>query len=419
MKQNKKLLLLASSFMAVGAITFVSPSCANNSVEYKVDISCQHCSINGKTQYTANYKANEEVKLSFRADESYNLANDVVAIRNNKILVKDMDYSYSRETGELKFNIKGDTNIVVTANAGSLDNYTWDQIKDISTQGKANEYFKVGDTKDVKVNGSIHKVKIIGFNQDVDANNKKIGITFEFENLISDEYGYSLATYWQDTDKVAFANFDYMNSTIRASLNGEGHAKAEWFQYFYLDDESSKHFSSEYENKSVLSMLPNELTSVLTAPKKYINVYNDDKKEFEEITVNDKLFLLSPKEMGCGDASQEKNTSAYILYEGHSEYTDSIRIKHQVSWHSYSRSEPLGDYDLDGAFRSEREKKYTYAGYNDDVRNNGGDYWLRSPNPNKYDGRNAWSVYSNGKTNYQDQIYTYSYAKGIAPAFCI
>ncbi len=102
-------------------------------------------------------------------------------------------------------------------NPEPLEECTWEKISAISKAGNASEWFKVGDEKTVEVNGQPHKVRIIGFNQDKDLNNKPIGITFEFVNLISDSNGCSLATLWNEgiKTKLGEASFDYLNSSIR------------------------------------------------------------------------------------------------------------------------------------------------------------------------------------------------------------
>lgn len=313
-----------------------------------------------------------------------------------------------------------------------LNDYSWSEIKTISKQGKARENFKIGDTKDIKVNGTIHKVRIIGFNQDKDSKGKKIGITFEFENLLSDENGYSLATYWKNTNETKISNYDYMNSTIRAVLNGNNYvgssrAGINWFQFFGTAEDTvdpekgttgkNLHFSETYKDKAVIDMLPVDLVNELAAPVKYVNVYSGDQDRFVETTVDDKLFLLSPREMGYIQPPQEISTTTYEFYEGHAKQTDEIRIKWQAKRNYGSREELLTSNELDGSAVGD---KTSYAGYNSIQKSNyGSKYWLRSPNPNIYAGNNAWSVYETGRLNFADMIYVYNTAEAIAPAFCI
>lgn len=298
----------------------------------------------------------------------------------------------------------------------------------------------IGKEVNLEVNGQIHKVRLIDVDKDTDSVGNKIHTTFEFANLLSDENGYSLATYWQNTNNTLTANFNYMNSTIRAVLNGndyEGSSKSDinYFQYFGEDedytDESkgttgqNKYYSLNYKNKSVLSMLPAGLTKVLATPSKYINTFNYSEDQFVETTINDKLFLLSAYEMGYKDddvRGQEASTTTYKYYRGHIDYEDSIRTKRQVKGADGARKNPLYADDLEGAYvPSGYNSKISAAGLNQT--NAGGLYWLRSPYIQKFKPEEficegaAWCADS----AFIDGFYEFAYdrAYGIAPAFCI
>ena len=316
-----------------------------------------------------------------------------------------------------------------------LNECSWAKIQRLSKSGEARDHFAIGDTKEIKVNGQIHKVRIIGFDQDVDRDGNKIGITFEFADLLSDENGYSLAAYWNDVNSTDTANHNYMNSTMRAVLNGNNYDKSskaeiKWFQYFGANEDTeetgkNRHFSETYNNKSVLSMLPKDLTKVLATPSKYINILNEDSVEWEEKTIDDKLFLLSPREMGSDEVDpflpypvQEVSTTTYAYYDGHTEATDEIRTKHQIKFNEGARNSLLNN--VDGEYVN---IKSSGAGYNGDTEIDdayGGIYWLRSPYA--LDDKSAWIVLYDGyvgNTTGISSSLVNSYALPIAPAFCI
>ncbi len=297
----------------------------------------------------------------------------------------------------------------------TLEECTWEEISKVSKAHKASKWFKVGDTKTVKVNNQNHKVRIIGFDQDVDKDGKKIGITFEFANLISDENGYSLATQWNDTnDGSVVANHNYLDSSVRMALVGEKQEEGHilWAQ------KGNDHWSNEeggpYTNKSVLEMLPNDLTKVLKAPSKYVNIWNDEKSPepgFEEQVINDKLFLLSPKEMGYSADYMETKNEPYKYYEGHIKGTDTIRTKRQVN--------EIEMFD-DTVYITEGPQKYkayieNHAGFGPYYMEWGGYYWLRSPYTRT--NNSAWEVINNGLI--ADFIGVSANASSVAPAFCI
>lgn len=289
----------------------------------------------------------------------------------------------------------------------TLEECSWNEISTISSKGKdfAASYFGPITstsplTKTVMVNNQPHTVRIIGYGQDVDKNGQEIGITFEFANLISDAYGYSLATYWKNTNTTDGSNSDYRDSSIRKALTNEGNGDLNWFE------KDSKSFSTNLANKSVLDMLPSDLSSVLKTVKKTVNVKSDT--TWTPTDFNDKLFLLSPEELGYTSASVEEATP-YTFYKEHSEVTDAIRIKAQVKGEKGARTVALSGSDLAGAYTG---TKYSYAGYHN---GQGAFLWLRSPGAGSTD--EAWYVRPGGSV-YGD-FRVYGYAFGVAPAFCI
>ncbi|MCQ2796103.1 MAG: DUF6273 domain-containing protein [Bacilli bacterium] len=310
-----------------------------------------------------------------------------------------------------------------------LEECSWEKISQVSKAGKANEWFKVGDTKklqlkhqDTNNNGIIddgelyQTVRIIGINEDytelpTDGSKpdpgKAIGITFEFVDLISDANGYSLATQWNDTNDTGAANHDYRNSSIRKALTGEGNGHILWAQY---TKEKNTSWSKTY-TKSVLDMFPNELTKegILKTPAKYINIYDGG---WKEQIVEDKLFLLSPKEM-CDTKDtehEEPHTTTYSYYKDAEKIN---RVKKQIKGNDESTSFseiPNSEGQTYG------DKVSSYAGYNSKSDSTeGGLSWLRSPST---DGNvEAWSVYVDG--DFSSSYEVYNSAQAVAPAFCI
>ena len=315
-----------------------------------------------------------------------------------------------------------------------LEECSWEKISQVSKAGKANEWFKVGDTKklqlkhqDANSNGIIddgelyQTVRIVGINEDYTElptdgskpdSNKTIGITFEFVDLISDTNGYSLATQWNDTNDSNTANHNYLNSSIRYALNKKtgsgGCDRILWAQKGAT--EWSNESGGLYTDKSVLDMLPDELTKegILKTPAKYINIYDDG---WKEQTVEDKLFLLSPKEMGnTKDTEQEEShTTTYSYYKN---AEDIKRVKKQIKGNDESTS--FSEIPS-GTGQTYEDTVHSYAGYNfKSDSNEGGFSWLRSPYTN--DNGDAWSVYVDG---YLSNYSVYSNAYAVAPAFCI
>ncbi|MCQ2795652.1 MAG: InlB B-repeat-containing protein [Bacilli bacterium] len=349
------------------------------------------------------------------------------------------DYIKGKIIVNLDANSTGTIKATTIPPRENLDAYPWSEISQLSEMGLADKYFDIydpekpelnckrvqlqhqdtaGDGADVISDGELYQtVRIIGFNEDytklpTDGSDpdpsKAIGITFEFADLISDTYGYSLATYWEDTSDDNTANHDYKNSSIHKALTKGGGGDLHWFEKEGVEFSTD----SKYADTSVLDMLPNELKEegILKTTAKYINIYNSElaTPAWEEQTVEDKLFLLSPVEMGkASHEHEEPSTTTYTYYKG---ADDNDRIKHQIK-------------GLDGAIPNRIEvssgkyvgSKSSYAGVNNKITPNYGCYlWLRSPRTNESD--RAKSVDASGEVV---DNYTNVYAMPIAPAFCI
>lgn len=75
----------------------------------------------------------------------------------------------------------------------SLETTTWANISKISKLGMAQEFFSVGDTKTIKVNGVSYTAQIIGFDHDTPSSTSsygrsKAGITFQLVDCLNTTY---------------------------------------------------------------------------------------------------------------------------------------------------------------------------------------------------------------------------------------
>lgn len=366
----------------------------------------------GKTSKTYNIAAGANLKsfVSALVNPTYDVATAV------KIYDK---YVYNNDTEIGDDDIVDKDGIIIKAiyRNKTLEECSWDEINTISSQGAtfAESFFGSISrdnpiTKTVMVNGQPHKVRIIGYGEDyTDLNDPStaIGITFEFANLISDNQGYSLATQWNDTNNKSTANYNYLDSSVRMALVGENQEKGHilWAQ----KGEATWSTNSLYKNRTVLSMLPYDLISVLKTPSKYINTHKES--TWEEKTVEDKLFLLSPFEMGENERSdfEESRTTTYSYYNG---AQDTDRVKKQIKNDSYTKTCSINYVSESGQVY--QNNVISYAGYNGST--HGGIPWLRSPSTNSAE--NAWRV--NGSGNFDnDNTNVYNIAYAVAPAFCI
>ncbi|MCQ2795132.1 MAG: hypothetical protein MJ214_02850 [Bacilli bacterium] len=269
-------------------------------------------------------------------------------------------------------------------------------------------YEDIGTVNKVKVNGLDHKVRLIDVDKDTDKDNKKIHTTWEFVNLLSDNSGYSLATQWNDATDESIASYNYLDSSIRKALTGEGGGHILWAQ------KGATKWSTTYK-KSVLEMLPSDLVNVLVAPKKRATCFEYNTwVEKDIINANgdfDKLFLLSTEEMWDVSPGDER---AYFYYSGRkASKIGELRIKKQINATEQSIDAP------EIAYTSESGQLYhdvivNIAGFNYSSDKSGGGYYLlRNVVPS--DDRVKGVIFNGEYGGFAPS----SCAFAVAPAFCI
>lgn len=102
----------------------------------------------------------------------------ITASLNGETASTEIDTSFALET-EIAFK-------------KPLAECTWEEISAVSKSGKALEWWNVGDTKQITVNGKTYNAQIIGFDHDnvtdsASYGREKAGITFQFGEIYSNE----------------------------------------------------------------------------------------------------------------------------------------------------------------------------------------------------------------------------------------
>ena len=137
----------------------------------------------------------------------------------------------------------------------ALNDMTWEQIQTISDAGKAANYFNVGDTKNITLDGVSYPVQIIGFNHDTKTDGGIAGITFQLVDCL---------------------NIIYQMNSSDTNVGG-------W-----------KSSAMRSRMSEFLGQLDEDLQSVIKPVKKLTSIGNNS-SAIE--TVSDKLFLLSEVEI--------------------------------------------------------------------------------------------------------------------------
>ena len=154
-----------------------------------------------------------------------------------------------------------------------LANNTWAQISKASAAGKASTLWKVGDEKNISVNGETLTLVIVGFGHDDLASGGKAGITFGLKHLMKD--------------------IRQMNNSDTNSGGFTGSAMYSWLQ------------------NTLLKQLPSDLQAVLKSVNKKTSAGN------QSSTINTnamKLFLFSEIEIFGSISHSQSGEGAQYPY---------------------------------------------------------------------------------------------------------
>lgn len=270
----------------------------------------------------------------------------------------------------------------------------------------------VGIINKVKVNGINHKVRLIGIDHDelADDSGDLAHTTWEFANLISDENGYSLATFWNDTTETDVPCRDYYNSSLRYALIGEQEDPTVDVSHGWY--EKGMGTKSETYTKPVIDMLPSELAAKILPVEKEVITYNGS--SYITTTCEDKLFVLSSSETNEDGYVWERYD--YYYYSPSTTTGDYHRVKGQVKkTDALESATPITDSLASGA--------ESIAGYNSSYANCGSGYWLRDIETDEVEGKGSPYGMSSGGS--MCNIHDGGHGDGnllatpIAPAFCL
>ena len=187
-------------------------------------------------------------------------------------------YNGSQKTKVYTLEVIGIVYVYPFVVGATLEATSWDNIAAVSKFGQAPNYWKVGDKKNITVNGVTYSAQIIGFDHDTlttaDGSRTKAGITFQLVDCLKTTY----------------------------SMNGSNTSVNGW--------------RGSTMRTSTMSTLLNQLSSDLKSVLKFVNKVTSVGNNSSGLeTTSDKLFLLSEIEVfGATQCSYDGEGKQYEYY---------------------------------------------------------------------------------------------------------
>lgn len=255
-----------------------------------------------------------------------------------EITIKKLYTGYGGTTKAVKKlygrNASGKT-ILIYPLTKSLEESTWDEISQISNAGKASQYYKLGDTKSIRIQGLVGtksydvtiNVVIIGF--DHNSNLEGRGISFgcflyggQFTALVDDYNGqFSLTDgqkafniyHWYKRGnsyggwKGSDIRYDILGSTNQAPSGYGGDIESSRVGY----DATSTTATSPVPN-TLMAALPSDLRAVMKPITKYSDNSGNKDSSASAISASvDYLPLVSECEMYGSSNYENSNAASY------------------------------------------------------------------------------------------------------------
>lgn len=201
----------------------------------------------------------------------------------------------------------------------TLENTSWSDIKKVINAGQAANYWSVGDSKTVILNGTCGSctffntsvgVKILGFNH-----NSSIEANGRNSKTIHFQFGYMSS----EGKDVAFVDSGYNKSNTSGS----------WFNMNNSDSNSGGWKSSLMRTSRVgqfLNCLPEELRNIVSTINKH-TVSSADSSGYTDDTTQDQIFLLSEYEVQGTNTYARAHTNQ-LQYDYYKNGNSKVKYKH-------------------------------------------------------------------------------------------
>ena len=256
----------------------------------------------------------------------------------------------------------------------ALDNYTWDEISQISSANLGESYFSVGDRKQITLNGTIGQLTLSNYSTYAFI----IGFDHNASREGSGRIHFQLAkTALSGGTDICFIDGQYFNAGSSAAfrMNTSNTNSGGWEDSYMRNNICGT--SKSTTSGRIMGAIPAELRNALKSVTKYTNNNGSSSASSAVTATTDYFFLLSEYEVF-----------------GNITYSNSYEANYQQQYAYYS------------AGNSKIKHRHNSAG-------SAAVWWLRSPGA----GYTNYFVYvrSGGIVSY----YVAYYSLGFAPGFCV
>lgn len=275
---------------------------------------------------------------------------------------------------ELWAGLNGATKKVWPTISPVLDENTWGQISEASSSGVASQIWKVGDRKEIVLNGT---VGALTFN---DYHTYAFIIGFDHNAAVegSNRIHFQLAkTALSGGTDICFTDSSYNSrgNSVAFRMNTRSTNSGGWEDSYMRKNICGT--SKSTTSGRIMGAIPAELRNALKSVTKYTNNMGDNIGPNAVTATTDYFFLLSEYEVS-GDITDSNNYEA--------------NYQQQYAYYSAGNS----------------TVKYRHTSTSSTAR-----WWLRSANRNNSNG--FMNVHTDGRvTNYSA-----NYSLGVAPGFCV
>ena len=202
----------------------------------------------------------------------------------------------------------------ISATPTEIDPDTWAGVQKIVRKGLASEYFNVGDQLVSAYDGGEIVWEVIGIDVDTPADpSLSHSMTIQTKDCLHDIQFDAPEPSNPDSNRKSYGNNRYTHSAVRQWLNSN-EAVFQWESQHQYDAEPTGSLDL-YNGAGFLHRLDPELAAVIGEVSKKVALNTATDGGGQE-SFNDKVFLLSQKEVGLGEEGDVTGEFVYPFYDG-------------------------------------------------------------------------------------------------------